>query len=87
MPDRSPAERLAASLVFSFDNAVRLAQAYLADAKFGDVPLSVEYRLAMMSASREEADRLLARIDELRAEHFRMLGRPVPERESPDALA
>lgn len=62
----SPAEQLASQLAFSFDNALRLVQAFIDDPKYGDVPQATIEALLRRCANGAEARRLLERITQLR---------------------
>lgn len=80
MPDMSTAQRLAESLYpWTYEGAIRVVQAYLAEPQHGDASPELVYELVTGSTMREdELQRFPAEVARLRAEHFAALGQPLP---------
>lgn len=55
--------------------AEKVARAYIVE--LGDLPEAVWYRLGFIQSGADR-DRLWDRLKEIRAEHFRELGKPMP---------
>ena len=85
-PGQKPsAHDLLASLDFTQQEHRRtIALAYIEET--GDVPLELEHTLGTAAANMDDLNAMQQLIDELRAEHFAKLGKPVPERSGPPLL-
>lgn len=80
MADLSTAQRLADSLYpWSYDGALRVVRAYLAEPQHGDASPELVYELVTGSTMTEdELQRFPAEVQRLRVEHFAALAQPLP---------
>lgn len=70
--------QLAIELPWTFENMLRIAQAYLDEPSIGDATPELVQSFIITIPSDDEAEQLNQAIERMRREHFAKLGKPVP---------
>jgi len=78
-PPKTPAERLAASLPWTYSNLLRIAAAYLEDPAHGDLDPHLVFTLVTGSElGAQQAEQLVVELDAMRRRHWAALGKRPP---------